>query len=473
MAKASEKLREAQSKIETIDLDGFKGLKVDVDGLKALKGNLDSLKDLKDLKDLDGFKYASRDLAELKGLTGLNAMKLGLDMDLAGVKMNLSLLEKNGLAFQVRGRSGDGNYDSGARLLDERKYDEAILRFNSVIDGKGPRADGAMYWRAYALNRLGRRDEALAAIAALRRDYPQSHWLNDAQALESEVKQGAGQGVSPADETNEDLKLMAINSLMNADPERAIPLLENLLKGGSTPKVKDRAMFVLTQSRSPRAGQILTDYAKGAGNPDLQLRAIRYIGMSSTPEAQQQLSAIYSASSDASVKRDVLRALMVSRAKDQVFNLAKTEKDPELRLEAIRQLGAMRATDQLSQLFASESSPENRVQIVRSMAAAGAFDKLMEIAKNEKDQKVRGEAIRTVAMSHMTTPDTIEQLYAADPDPKTKRDLINGLHARGDAKPLIDLAKKESDPTMKKYIVERLSVMHSKEATDYMLELLK
>ena len=376
---------------------------------------------------------------------------------------------------QVKFRSfgGDGAYESGTRLLDERKYDEALLRFNAVIDSKGARADGALYWKAYALNRLGRRDESLASIAALRRDFPQSHWLNDAQALEVEVKQGSGQAVAPADETNEELKLMAINGLMNADPERAIPLLENLLKGNSAPRVKDRAMFVLTQSRTPRAHQVLTDYAKGAGNPDLQIRAIRYIGMSGTTEAQQQLVTVYGASSDTAVKREVIRSLMVSRARDPLFNLAKTEKDAELRLEAIRQLGAMRAGDQLTQLYASEASPENRIQILRSMFVAGAADKMLEIAKTEKDPKVRSEAIRSLAMSRSTSLDTLAQLYTSDTDPKAKRELINGLHSRGDAKPLIDLAKKESDPAMKKYIVERLSNMRSKEATDYMMELLK
>ena len=166
--------------------------------------------------------------------------------------------------------------------------------------------NGALYWKAYALNRIGKRDEAIAALAVLRRDYPNSHWLNDAQALEAEVKQNAGQPVSPADESNEDIKLMAINSLMNADPERAIPLLEGLLKSNATPRVKDRAMFVLTQNRSPRAQQILADYAKGAGNPDLQVRAIRYVGMSGTPEAQQQLASVYAASNDVAVKREII-----------------------------------------------------------------------------------------------------------------------------------------------------------------------
>ncbi|MDQ1468534.1 MAG: hypothetical protein QOJ99_14 [Bryobacterales bacterium] len=410
---------------------------------------------------------------EFQRLKELSTIDGALATELAGVRAKLAM-PSGTFGMQVkRYSSGEGAYDAGTRALDERRYDDAIQRFNAVIDAKSSRADGALYWKAYALNKVGRRDEALAAVAVLRRDYPQSHWLNDAQALEVEAKQGSGQAVSPADETNEDLKLMAINSLMNGDPERAIPLLENLLKGSSAPRVKDRAMFVLTQSKTPRAHQALTDYAKGAGNPDLQIRAIRYIGMSGTGEAQQQLVSVYGSSGDAAVKREIIRGLMISRGKDPLFNLAKTEKDPDLRMEAIRQLGVMKANDQLVQLYSSETSADNKVQIVRSLFVSGASDKLLDIAKTEKDPKVRAEAIRSMAISRSTPIETLSQLYSSDSDPKTRRELINGLHGRGDAKAMVELAKKESDPAMKRYIVERLSTMHSKDATDYMMELLK
>jgi TolA-binding protein len=102
-----------------------------------------------------------------------------------------SMLAQSDMLFAqargIRGKRGgdDAAYDEGTRALDEHKYDEAIRRFDSVINNKSPRADGALYWKAYALNRAGRRDDALASIAALRRDYPGSRWLNDAQALEA------------------------------------------------------------------------------------------------------------------------------------------------------------------------------------------------------------------------------------------------------------------------------------------------
>jgi HEAT repeat protein len=312
-------------------------------------------------------------------------------------------------------RGRDDAYNAGTRALDEHKYDEAVQRFDSAIQQDPSRAEGALYWKAYALNREGKRDEALAAIAQLRRDYASSAWLHDASALEAEVKQSNGQPISPAQESNDDLKLLAINSLMNADAERALPLVENILKGNSGPSVKDRALFVISQNKAPRAQQALLDYAKGGGNPDLQLRAIQYVGMSGTKEAQQQLVTIYTSSSDARVKAAIIQALM----------------------------------------------------------QAHASDALMNIAKSEKDSGLRGAAIRNLVMAKGASVDGLAELYASS-DAASKREIVNGLAARGDGKTLVDLARKETDPATKKMIVQRLSNMgDNKDALDYMMELLK
>jgi len=309
--------------------------------------------------------------------------------------------------------SSDREYDAGTRSLDARRYDDAVTHFDRVIDNKGSRTDGALYWRAYALNRLGRRDDALASLASLRQQFPNSSWVKDAQVLEAEVRQSNGKPVAPSEEANEDLKLMAINALMNADPERAIPLLDGLLKGPSSPQLKDRAMFVLTQNKSPQARAVLVQFAKGAGNPDLQERAVRYIGMTGTPESRQELAGIYAATNNVNVKKAILRALNNPSASDTLFEIAKNEKNPELRRTALRQLAFTGSPAQAAQLYASEQSPED------------------------------------------------------------KEEIINGLFAHGDAKAMVDLARKETDPERKKYIVSRLANMHSKESTDYMMELLK
>lgn len=315
-----------------------------------------------------------------------------------------------------RGRgSDDAAYGSGQRALDRSQWDEALADFNRVVSNGGPRAEGALYWKAYTLNKLGRRDEARAALADLRKSYPMSRWLDDANALDMEIQQAAGQNVSPEAQPDEELKLMAINSLVHSDPDRAFPLLENLLKTAQTPRLKERALFVLSQSDAPRAQQTLEQVARGGGNPDLQVTAINYLGAIARRKGNAQtLYDIYTAATDVNVKRAALRAIRSAGDTDHLLQIAKTEKNAELRAEAIRLLGGK--------------------------AAAG--DSLVALWPNEQDQQVK---------------------YA----------ILDNLTAERNAKGLVDLARKERDAQMKKEIVRRLSGMQSKEATDYLMELLK
>jgi tetratricopeptide (TPR) repeat protein len=314
--------------------------------------------------------------------------------------------------------SDDRLYQDGQNALDSRHWDAALEDFNQVAAHAGSRADGALYWKAYTLNKLGRRDEAVAAIAELRKSYAGSRWLDDAKALEVEVKQAAGQKVSPESESDEDLKLMAINGLMQSDSERAIPLLENLLKGAQSPKLKERALFVLAQSSVPKAQQLLEQVARGGGNPDLQVKAITYVGVATRRQGNgngngQLLSEIYASTNDANVKRAILNAYMANRDTEHLLQVAKTEKAPELRLDAIRYVGS-----------------------------GGGGDALVAI-------------------------------YSSDQDRQVKQTIVETLFARGNAKALVDLARAEKDTEMKKTIVQFLSTMKGKEATDYLMEILK
>lgn len=356
---------------------------------------------------------------------------LGLDFDfnfgplgdqLAQIKINTDQIraqaEQFKFEFPGRGgprRSDDGLYNSGQRALDRGQWDEALADFNRVVSNAGPRAEGALYWKAYTLNKLGRRDDARAATAELRKSYPMSHWLDDANALDMEIQQAAGQNVSPESQPDEELKLMALNALVHSDPDRALPLLENLLKSAQPPRVKERALFVLSQTEAPRAQQILDQVARGGGNPDLQVTAINYLGATARRKGNTQpLYDIYGATADVNVKRAILRALRTSGDSDHILQIVKAEKNAELRAEGVR--------------------------LLASKADAG---------------------------------DTLVAMWAGEQDQQVKYAILDSLSGERNAKALVDLARKEKDPQMKKEIVRRLSGMQSKEATDYLMELLK
>ena len=93
-----------------------------------------------------------------------------------------------GLSFQAQQGAGeDKDYRRGRSALDAGRWEDAIAAFSDSAARKRAAADGALYWKAYAQNRAGQRDAALATLAALRQQYPSSRWLNDAQALEVEI----------------------------------------------------------------------------------------------------------------------------------------------------------------------------------------------------------------------------------------------------------------------------------------------
>src|SRR5260370_8155963 len=122
-----------------------------------------------------------------------------------------------------------------------------------MADMNGPQTDAGLYWKAYAENRRGKRDVALTTIADLKRRFPQSRWQKDASALEIEVKQSTGQPVKPADQSDEELKMLAIQGLMSSDSERALPLLEKVINGSASPTEKSQALFLLAPKRLPPA----------------------------------------------------------------------------------------------------------------------------------------------------------------------------------------------------------------------------
>ena len=367
----------------------------------------------------------------------------------------------------------DELYDQGREAIEDGRYDRAVDRFNRLIEMKTNRTDAALYWKAYAQNKLGQRSEALTTLAELEKSFRDSRWMKDAKALEIDIRQSFGQTVSPEAQSDEELKMYALNALMQSDPERALPAIEKILSGSNSIKLKEKALFVLTQSRSARAREILATIAKGGANPDLQLRAIRYIGIMGGADSRPILDDVYRSSTDPAVKRAILQSFMTSQDRARLLSLAKTEKDASLRGQAVHWLGVMHADAELAELYQTETSVEVKKAILQAMFV-GNSDKLIDLAKNEKDPELRRAAIHNLGL--MRRPGSTEALtaiYASDTNTDVRKAVINALFLQQNAGALITLARAEKNVEMKKEIVQKLALIHSKEAMDYLAELLK
>lgn len=477
---AREAARDAHDAAREIMKMDFEGIKIDAEAWKQ-KIDVEGLKDLAMKFDADNFKPFKYD-ADMKA--EMKAFKI------EGKAFKDKFFDGKPFAFDAKSQGdlarmfercdsqrGDPNeledrfYDCGRRALDESQWDRAVDYFTRAAAVKGSRADGALYWKAYSQNRLGQRNEALATLAELKNAYAKSRWANDASALEVEVRQRAGQKVDPANTSDDELKLIALNAL--GDSPDAVPMLERMLAGPQSPKLKERVLFVLAQNQNPAARAVVVKIAKGGGNPELQYRAIQYVGRSRTPESREVLAQAYGTTTEPGVKRMIIRTYMEAQDREKLLALARTETDPALRSEAVRQLGNMRATAELVELYQRETQVEVKKQIIRAISNGGSVDRLVVVAEAEKDPELKITAIRSIGNNRDTAPQLIA-FYTKDANVEVRKAVIAALSQQNNASALVTIARKETDIELRKSLVNRLGNMRDNpEAKAYILELLK
>jgi hypothetical protein len=366
-------------------------------------------------------------------------------------------------------------YSDATKAINEGRWSDAEPLLNQVSSLHGRRADAAVYWTAYVKNKEGHPSEALQACAALRQSYPQSNWLKECSALEIEIRGKSGSPVEPQAEQDEELKLLALSSIMQGGNANGLPILQQILEGQHSERLKERALFVLAQDQSKPAQDLLGQIVSGQKNPNLQIKAIRLLAAAQGSNSAATLESIYSKSNDPSVKRAVLDSYLVTNNPDKLVQIAQHESDPQLARHAISELGAMGAVSRLSEIYKTTPSKEVKSAILNAYVAAGSkgADELGAIASSEPDAELRRKAIRNMgpAGSSSAIP-ALLAIYSKSSDEETKKAVTDALFVAGDSHDLVAMARAERDPAAKKIIVGKLALMHNKEASDYMLELL-
>lgn len=365
-------------------------------------------------------------------------------------------------------------YRAGQRALSAQNWDEAAAAFADVVAAGGPDVDAGLYWKAYADWKALRKREALDCIQKLTAGYPQSSWVDDARALEIEIRGGApNRDTKPGND--EELKLYALDALLQVEPEKAVPVLERILAGGSSLELKKRALFVLSQSDSPRAREILAGIARTGQPQELRLEAIQMFGVAGEPEDIAALAKIGAdPAAPIEVREAVVEAYLVADRAPELIALAKADPDPRVRAKAIETLGAMEATDGLRQLWASERDPKLRQKLLEALGLAGDVETLAKAARESAEPEVRRQAIEGLGIADDAAAGAaLRALYGTLADPGDRRAVLESFMVRDDAKSLIELFRAERDPAMKKAILQQLSVMDDPAASDLLMSILE
>lgn len=369
----------------------------------------------------------------------------------------------------------DSSYADGTRAINEGRWADAEGIFSKIADQHKDRADAALYWKAYAENKEGQQARALETCAGLGKTFPKSRWINECDALRIEIRGAGGNPVAPQSTSDDDLKMLALNALMQQDEARAMPIIQQILNHPGSDKLKEKALFVLANSNTQEAQNAIGQIARGQSNPQLQMRAIRMYAAIKGKQSIPALADIYQHSSDEAVKRAILQSYLVTGSPDKLLEAARSEQNPALVKAAIQSLGAMGAISDLSTLYRDKKDPQTRLAIINGLVPAGqkGFDVLSNIATTEQDPELRRRAIRNLGITGGTSAaPALVAAYQKSPDEESKKAALDGLFLSGDAHDLVALARAEKNPELKQQIVSKLSIMHNKEATDYMMEIL-
>ena len=366
-------------------------------------------------------------------------------------------------------------YADGTRAINESRWSEAAGLFDRVAQLHGEHAEGALYWKAYAENKEGQPASALSTCGELRKKYPKGHWVDECGALEIEVRGKSGHPVSPQGEPDENLKLLALNALMQQDQAQAVPILQKILAGNQSDELKSRALFVLAESHSPQADSLIGQIAQGQSGTPLQIKAIRMLAVAKGKSANDTLASIYQKSSDAQVKRAILQSYLITGDPAKLLEVARQESNPELAKTAVHTLGAMGAATDLLAMYRASNNAQTKEDIISALIPCGqkGVGPLSEIAKSEQDAQLRRRAIRNLGIAGgMSVAPALVETYQKNSDAETKRAAAQSLFLANDAPDLVTLARGEKDMEMKQYLVQQLSLMHNEEATKYMMEIL-
>jgi hypothetical protein len=153
----------------------------------------------------------------------------------------------------------------GTRAIDQGRWADAVKLFSQVASAHGDHADAAYYWKAYAQNKLGQTKASVDSCKSLRRGFPKSKWVEDCGALEVELNARSGKPAEIDPNSSDDVKLLALNTMLRQDEPRALAEIQAILKGDSSEKLKKEAQFILGThySDSTYAQVVRLSYVEG------------------------------------------------------------------------------------------------------------------------------------------------------------------------------------------------------------------
>lgn len=388
-------------------------------------------------------------------------------------------------------------FREGRDLIENAQWARAAEKFRNFVDSfpKDRDVDAALYWLAYAYKQQGMFREAGRQLGVLLKNYPKSNWADEAEAMVVEIaphlaEGGEVQAAVIEGKKDDELKIVALQSLFEADEERAIRYVVEWLRPGSTATrtMKEAGVSLLGSHGGQRAVPALLEIARGQQDADLRLLAIHRLGDIGGDTVYDALSSIYATERDTQVKVRILRSFAdmhnSPRAAARLLEIAQSERSPELRRTAIRWLAdalGPNAYDPLVRMYQSETDREIKHQILRTLADMSdprARQILVEVARGTRgeDAEFRQHAIRWLAdRADESVADELLRMYNSERELEIRRQILRALsdmggqpRARGK---LLEAARTETNPELRATAIRLIAEHADAQAVEMLVSL--
>jgi HEAT repeat protein len=428
----------------------------------------------------------------------------------------------------------DSLYREARRLLNRSRYAEAAARFKEFREknpGSSQVAD-ALYWEAFALYRGGdinQLREAQARLAEQESKFPRSSRRGDARTLRVRVLQslaergdadaaaqirrivdstpaaprppeppeapqppkpsrgGERHGGGCGNDDDADTRLMALNALMQMDADRAVPILKSVLakRDAAAVCLRRRAVFLLSQKRSPETAGALLDAARNDPDMEVRLQAVQWLSQVRTEEAAAALDSILRTARDVELQEKAVFALSQMKDERAAATLRAYAERADIAV-AIRErtifwLGQRRSAENaafLRSLYAKLQNEELKERVLFSlsqMKEMGNDRWLLELAGNEREPiEIRKRALFFAGQAGAPIAD-LTALYDRTRDREMKEQLIFVYSQRKDTQAvdkLMDIARKETDSELRRKAVFWLGQSRDPRAAQLLVELI-
>lgn len=391
----------------------------------------------------------------------------------------------------------------GHVALDKGQYRAAADHFKTAAQqAESQKVEAeALYWQAFALHRIGGKRELRAAaenLVALQDLEMGERLLEEARALAVRVKaelaqQGdatAARELAESMEKQQDLqlKMAALQAMMHMNPERSLPVLQEIMRKREpgTAELRRQAIFLLSQGGADKASDTIIEAARNDPDPEVREQAMFWLGQTGSDEAMAFFRDVIRDERNPEVVEHAMFAL--SQFDSEEANLVLREiagdssRPNEVREMAIFGLGHNGTPDDrqfLRGMYNNLENDEMREQVLFAVAQhddPGTADWLVDIAMDDTAGiESRKMALFWAGQRGLLPVSRLDGIYTKVEDQEMRQQIIFVLSqddSEEAAQQLMSIARSEQDIELRKQAVFWIGQSNAEGVEDFLLEII-